>query len=49
MGKLKTIVLKDEMYLEGQKFQENGKIIETEYEGIQKDALINFITFLHIL
>ena len=49
MGKLQTIVLKAEMYLEGRKFQENGKIIETEYEGIQKDALIHFIKFLHIL
>ena len=49
MGKSQTIVLKAEMYHEGRKFQENGKIIETEYEGIQKDALIHFITFLHIL
>ena len=49
MGKSQIVVLKAKMYLEGWKFQENGKIIETEYEGIQKDALINFITFLHIL
>ena len=49
MGKLKTIVLKAEMYLEGQKFKENGKIIKTEYEGIQKNASIYFITFFHIL
>ena len=49
MGKSQKLVLKAEMYLEGQKFKENGKIIKTEYEGIQKDASIYFITFLHIL
>ena len=36
MEKLPTVVLKAKMYLEGQKFKENGKIVKIEYEGIQK-------------
>ena len=49
MGKSQKLVLKAEMYLEGQKFKENRKIIKTEYEGIQKNFSIHFITVLHIL
>ena len=49
MEKSQTINLKAEMYLEGQKFLENEKIIKTEYEDIEKCESIHFIRFLHIL